>query len=337
MTPDTLRRFAAFVSERHAIYLRRQVLADNGPGFPLQYGSDPHLEAWEAGGKNSGTWEDGYLTADPVLQRYRFCNVYRELDRVTVWVRENIRQPYADHPNLWMMLAMARTINWPPTLQMLMDLAKDDGAEWPLDERYDPEAVGRAMDHAKQTGNKVYTGAYMIRAESNPDKPWCSWTKQRYIACVVLGLPWAEMGGWVRLLEATVPPARSLQSAWERIQSYTGWGPFMAYQWVVDMRWTRYLDEARDIGSWAALGPGSRRGLNRLYGRPVGTVLRQPDGLTEMLELRAALCCPGVLASWVPLPELSDVQNCLCEWDKYERARLGEGRPRALYVPGRGS
>jgi hypothetical protein len=26
-----------------------------------------------------------------------------------------------------------------------------------------------------------------------------------------------------------------------------------------------------------------------------------------------------------------DVQNCLCEFDKYERVRLGEGKPRSTY------
>ena len=28
-----------------------------------------------------------------------------------------------------------------------------------------------------------------------------------------------------------------------------------------------------------------------------------------------------------------DLQNCLCEMDKYERARLGEGKPKRRFVP----
>jgi hypothetical protein len=28
-----------------------------------------------------------------------------------------------------------------------------------------------------------------------------------------------------------------------------------------------------------------------------------------------------------------DIQNCLCEFDKYERVRLGEGTPKQLYKP----
>ena len=33
------------------------------------------------------------LTDDFAFQNYRFCNVHREHDRVTIWVKENIREP----------------------------------------------------------------------------------------------------------------------------------------------------------------------------------------------------------------------------------------------------
>src|SRR5690349_19516029 len=66
-------------------------------------------------------------TQDPILQQYRFCNCFRELDTVTIWVRKNIREPFADHPYLWFMLAIARQINWPETLAELIEA---NGA-WP--------------------------------------------------------------------------------------------------------------------------------------------------------------------------------------------------------------
>jgi hypothetical protein len=34
--------------------------------------------------------------------------------------------------------------------------------------------------------------------------------------------------------------------------------------------------------------------------------------------------------------DFSDVPNILCETDKYLRVKNGEGKPRALYVAGRG-
>src|SRR5690606_38730868 len=65
-------------------------------------------------------------TDDPILRAFRFCNVRREDDRVTVWIRDHIRRPYADHPHLWFMLCIARQINWPETLAELIT-----SAAWP--------------------------------------------------------------------------------------------------------------------------------------------------------------------------------------------------------------
>ena len=59
-------------------------------------------------------------TADTILATYRFCNLRREDDRVTIWIRENIRERFAGHPLLWLMLSMARQIDWPDTLAELI-------------------------------------------------------------------------------------------------------------------------------------------------------------------------------------------------------------------------
>lgn len=300
-----------WANERHAIWHRKQW---SERGVPLP----PGLESLAP---------NAALTSDPYLQSYRFCNVFRELDRVTIWVRENIREPFADHPNLWIMLAIARTINWPPTLEWLI---KWSGA-WPLDDSWDPHKMFEALESYKLLGHKVYTGAYMIRAESNPKAKWYSWPKSRYVAEIVIGRLWEDREGWEQTLAR-----RSLRMTWERFQHphYIGWGPFMAYQVVVDLRWTRYLENAPDINSWASLGPGSRRGLNRLAGRPLDYPLKQDEGLLEMRFLYSVQ--DYYRALWVPPIGLSDIQNCLCETDKYLRIKLGEGRPRSGYVPGRG-
>jgi hypothetical protein len=65
---DIVPELFAFMKERHAIWERKVA------GQP---------KPW---------------TQDPILQSYRFCNVYRELDTVTVWINNNWRTPhYEDH------------------------------------------------------------------------------------------------------------------------------------------------------------------------------------------------------------------------------------------------
>lgn len=257
-------------------------------------------------------------TDDPILATYRFCNVRREDDRVTVWVRENIRKRFADHPFLWLMLCIARQINWPETLAELMR----QGA-WPDADAFEPSRITRDLNERKARGEKIYTGAYMISAPATKGAD-----KQAYIAETVVGDLWRRREVFLSWFAARP----TLQGTHERITRSNGWGQFMAYQAVVDMRFTPLLDKAEDIATWAAAGPGTLRGLNRVHGRAVDHALSQGQALSEMRGIyKVAQDETGVAM------DFSDVPNILCETDKYLRVKNGEGKPRATYVAGRGS
>lgn len=311
-----------WINERHAIYLRKQVLE----GAPIPDWANPNKVS---GVKPGFTLQK--LTDDPVLHAFRFCNAFRELDRVTIWIRENIRERYADHPNLWLMLAIARYVNWPPTLAWMI---KDK--KWPDQPDFDPSDLTDALEAVAHNGDKVYTGAYMIRAESDQAKPWYSWSKHRYIAEIVIGRLWEDRELLTRAFEVE---GQTLQNCWGFFQShrYVGWGPFMAFEVVTDMRHTRYLRDAPDIMTWANAGPGALRGLNRLAGLAPTEPLSQPRACQMMQDLLTESREPGKLGPHVPQPlEMRDIEHALCEVDKWIRVQNGEGKPRAKYVPGRG-
>jgi hypothetical protein len=254
-------------------------------------------------------------TSDAILATYRFCNVRREDDRVTVWIRDNIRNrpAFAVSPFLWLMLCIARQINWPDTLTELID-----HCAWPDTTRFDfCEKMTAVLNARKERGEKVYTGAYMISAPAQKGAD-----KQKYIAETVIGDLWKRRGGF---------KASTLQGTHEWITRSNGWGPFMAYQAVVDMRFTDLLKDAPDAALWAAAGPGTIRGLNRVQGRPVDRPLTQGQALSEMRAIYKI-----VEAETGVRMDFSDVPNILCETDKYLRVKNGEGKPRALYVAGRG-
>lgn len=320
-----------WINERHAIYMRKAILEDQ-KARGLQYPdlSERGRLAWGRGG-----WTLERLTDDPILREFRFCNVFRELDRVTVWIRENIREPFADNEHLWYMLAIARFINWPDTLEDLMARAHDE-LSWPSSSHFKPEHMSYVLEKRRGSGAKMETGAYMIRAESDPKKEWYSWPKQRYVSEIVLGRMWEQREEIARHLEGPMT-LEMAHRMFREMPGAVGWGPFMTHQIIVDLRWTRYLQNAPDLGRWASIGPGSARGLNRLHSRPLKQGVSQSQALEEMLELSELVHQPGVLKPWVPPIELADIQNCLCETDKWLRAKSGEGRPRSQYVPGRGS
>ena len=267
--------FFYYINERHKIFIKR------------------HLE-------DPFPWTD-----DEILQTYSFCNVFRELDKVTVWIRENWKEPYADHPNLPFAMAMARQINWPETLE-----------ELGFPEHWNPERIKAIMQGRMNRKEKVYTGAYMLTGTLGGTKV------EQTIDKILTPL------------YENPPPIHhnSLQNTWAEYLPYAGFSGFMAYEVVTDLRHTKYLDKAEDIMTWANAGPGAKRGLNRINVRPLEQSIKT-DQLNE--EMKDLLDISGEVADTldpsVPDLEMREIEHCLCEYDKYERVRLGEGRPRAKF------
>lgn len=257
---------------------------------------------------------------DPIISAWRFCNVRREDDRVTRWVREEVRERYPDHPLLWFMLCLCRMINWPDTLQELQNLEV-----WPGDPGFAPDVLASVLHDRAARGDKVFTGAYIIPTVAGL-------LKTESVAKVHLGALWSGRDRFAQFYHSAAIQPLGLRQVHGWLIRHDGWGPFLAYQAVVDMRFTRLLDHAPDAQRWAAAGPGTLRGLNRVYGRALDRPVSQDQALMEMREIHArSFGETGVKM------DFSDVPNILCETDKYLRVKLGQGTPRARYVPGRGS
>lgn len=261
------------------------------------------LKYWIKERENIRILKDAHMrkpwTKDPILQHFKFCNVHREHDRVTQWFAANWRsEKYWYHPNFVPAIMLGRTVNWPNTLEVIG-----------FPHQWEPDIIVAKMDEIQEKGKKVYTGAYMITAGPTGVRKneWVIGNAEYYFK-----------------KPPTLDP-NSIRISWESIiqSRYPCVGPFIAGQIIADLKQTPHLRDAKDWYSWAALGPGSARGLNRLWGRPLGFSLRQEQGLKEMLivqeRIQSGLC-------------LQDVQNCLCEFDKYSRVRSGQGKPRSGYA-----
>ncbi len=280
-----LRQYFRTARERHNIYLLRRVANERPP------------------------W-----TEDPIFQKYKFCNVFREHDKVTVWLRENWREPYADHPNLPFAMALARLINWPPTLE-----------EIGFPKRWNPDKALEVLGRRKAEGKKVYTGAYLLGS--------CPKGQERsiYLIRSVLSPLHHELRSVVKahwpLRELNSP---KLEGTWQWFRSQRGIGDFLAYEIVSDLRHTKYLRDAPDIMTWANAGPGALRGLTRLWGYQPKT--RQISGYAfpkkNALEAMQTLLARSQIVCWgmnMPSWEMREVEHHLCEFDKYMRIVNSQG------------
>lgn len=245
-------------------------------------------------------------TKDKILQQYRFTNVQREDDKVTRWIAENWRAPHRLDEHLWFAMVVARHFNRPDTLEALGFPA-----------RWNAKKALKVLANRAADGKKNYSAAYMI-VPSGTIAP-----KTEYLVEQVL----TPM--WVKRNEIKPHDGDTLASFYTRLNSCRGMGSFLTAQIIADVKYVQPLKSARDWWTWAASGPGSRRGLNRLMKRPVNASWPEAQWLEEVQALRERVT--NTADRYVPSLHAQDIQNCLCEFDKYERARLGEGRPKQLY------
>ena len=125
-------------------------------------------------------------------------------------------------------------------------------------------------------------------------------------------------------------PGTKLTDYCTRLMDFDGVGGFMAAQVIAYLKYAGPLRLAPDWMSFALSGPGSRRGLNRIMGRPVDTTWTEPAWQTGFRRFEAMIR-PELQSMGLSDLHCQDLQNCLCEVDKFLKGTLGEGKPKRRF------
>lgn len=257
-------------------------------------------------------------TADPILQKYKFTNAFREQDRTTVWFRENITKPN-EHQPLELQLFNCCLFRMFGTMEF--------GEVHKFVTNFNPSLLKQIARARLRNGKKVFTGAYIITNQG------LRLPKEEVVVDKFLTPIWELRFALAKHAEVT----NSLEQMHKALSKQQGWGGggFMAYEAVTDMNYTPVLREAVDKYTWANAGPGAKRGLNRLHGRPLNETPGRRDWNKEMQDLLAI--APYYLALSI-MPhgqvDMRMIEHSLCEFDKYCRVLNNEGKPRSLYHGG---
>jgi hypothetical protein len=236
------------------------------------------------------------LTDNPILATMRFCNVDREQDAVTRWVKIHVRDRYINLPipQQIAQLTAARIFNHPEVLEMIL----------PLLTEADYATALVKLQARKQEKLKILRGAYLM-----PPHRKGTTTIEDYWLSVVLYVSRQEFA------------CTTLADYADVLIHVHGLGPFLVNQLAADLRYMPIGKDAPDWETFLLCGPGTVRGLNRVHTGSAKAKLGNPKQYAALvLELRNMLV--------EVLPDLKDVfrdpnnvANCLCEFDKYERVR----------------
>jgi hypothetical protein len=169
---------------------------------------------------------------DPIFQGTYFCNVRREDDKVTKWIRENW-----PHHNVGLVV-LARMFNLPSHLEQL---APETG-DW--------EGMKSCSKALREAGGKLFNGAYLITT--------CGVKMDKVDYVYQVAQEASKLNGHVE----------GLEGFHRMLTSVNGLGDFLAAQVIADLKNTKGhpLQYAQDWWTWAAPGPGSLRGIRCIEG-----------------------------------------------------------------------
>lgn len=254
--------------------------------------------------KQPAPWTD-----DPIMAGTFFTNPYRENDKTTAWFKNNMRGILKDQPEVFFATVAFRRFNSVQTGQILLE----EGLHLKWNEA---KAYKLINEKIVKKGMPYLSGAYMIFApkDSNKLEHLCRLNQDVY----------TQREAHVRRMEKM----QTLEEGWRYLLNFSNVGPFIAYEWITDLRHTYLFDKALDTMTWCAFGPGAKRGLNRLLtGTPERNMppnaIKHAVALLEIVQKRL---------NKMPKFELREVEQSLCEFDKYERVRDG-GKPKRWYTP----
>ncbi|MCJ2134039.1 hypothetical protein MKK69_08160 [Methylobacterium sp. J-026] len=275
MTPTpVLETYWRFAAERQAIYFRR---CANEPG----------------------PW-----TSDPILQTYRFTNVYRATDRVSQHLIRDVQYGpgRSQEPReLFFRTLLFKIFNRIDTWQAI------EGAIGPVTaERADLEKMSAVLDGLMAKGQRIYSAAYIMPS------PKLGYARKHANHLALIA----------RMMDDRLPEriaqAPTLATVYEMLLRYPGIGPFLAFQYAIDLNYSALLNF--DENSFVVAGPGALDGIAKCFSdfSPL-----TPEEVIHVVtdDQASAFGRLGIEFQTLfgrPLQPI-DCQNLFCEISKYAR------------------
>jgi hypothetical protein len=248
--------------------------------------------------------ELGPWTDDLVLRAYRFTNVYRAADRVSQYLIREVqyRSDRPQTPNeLFFRTLLFKLFNKIDTWEMI---ERELGpVSWRLAAL---DKINRVLDDALRAGHRIYSAAYIM-----PSPPF-GHTRKHANHLALLGKMMHDE------LPIRLQRAHSLREIYECIRSYPGLGPFLAFQYTIDLNYSELYEFGES--DFVVAGPGALDGIAKCF---ESNGSRAPeDTIYEMVEsqdrefARLDLRFSGLYGRKL---QPIDCQNIFCEISKYAR------------------
>jgi len=262
-------------------------------------------------------------TNDDVLKTYKIINVYRELDKCTLYIIDKLKG-IKDREKLILNVIFYRFFNQ-------FNLYEKLGIE-PFDKIDEllREKLVSSFERIKQDGKAIFNNAYLISSGEKGQKKHVS---------IINNLGHLNLNELIRDIDNSKSPRESL----EIIQTIPMVGPFLACEIWTDLTYFKFFKQKWNDNDFVNIGPGAKLGLEIMYHFKLGKkeqearldYLYQIQGdclkdihkeLGEALEWKD-IAFKGAFSNY-PFLSITNVEGSLCEFRKYWNIKHGRGKRR---------
>ena len=242
-------------------------------------------------------------TADPVIEGHRFTNAYRASDRVSQYlINEVIPGGDGTPEDTFFRVMLFKFFNRISTWELLNRHLST--VHWG---DYSHGDVDQILTKALECETRIYSAAYIM-----PSPNFGEGFKHR---------------NHLRLLESMMADAlplrlseaQSMEEAYRLLVAYPGLGPFLAFQYTIDLNYTDLMSFSEM--DFVVPGPGASEGLSKCFETGAGY------SNSDLIRMTAEMAPESFASLGITFPtlwgrplQLIDYQNLYCEVGKYARA-----------------
>ena len=281
---------------------------------------------------------------DPILSKYKFTNVYRMLDRSSQWqIQHILLDEKVTGMNLVWKLMVYRMFNNPDTFEKGLQHWSNGISDY---ENYDVYKWYEFIQDIKEHGGNPFTNAYLTNSASYPGLTRVECYTQKILPILHKRIP---------ELYKLMLKSKKAEDIIEFLTEMPSCARFMAHEYYQDFTYIAlHRDKSFfkfDQNDFTNVGPGASLGLRLIFPSLKGKEQKQGiywlrDLASEELDKAAKrLKVDGVpyvqfnkkKKTYEIIDEcnitLHQIEMWLCEYQKYWKMILGEGKQRSEFQP----
>lgn len=279
------KEFFRFIYERQLIWYKRFVLKESPP------------------------W-----TEDEILQKFKIINMYRELDRCTIYILNKLKN-VKDRKKVLINVIFFRFFNLDKLYEKL-------GIR--ILEEIDAKKLKHNFYLLKNKG-PIFNNAYLISSGTKG--------KEKHSE-ILENLQKIDFENLVKKLDNSKTPRDSL----EEIQKIPLIGPFLACEIWTDLTYFKFFRQNWNDNNFVNIGPGAKWGLEIIYGKLDKENLQKKLERLHQIQKNflnnkewKKIAYKKAFSNY-PFLSLTNIEGALCEFRKYFRLKKGKGK-RRKFIP----